>query len=120
MDEAIQFTRIACSIDACIQSVSSAINYHITATFDAGIHALKLNASVRCRQIVASNGCSIHFCEKKNTLIYRAKLNASIGCRQIVAPPQLLHLMNPNTLTTLVVSFKSASFAQRIHIKVLH
>ena len=33
---------IGCIIVACIQSVSSAINYHIKATIDAGIHAAKL------------------------------------------------------------------------------
>ena len=49
-------------IVACIQSVSSAINLHLTAPIDAGIYAVKLNASVGCRIIVASNGCSINFC----------------------------------------------------------
>ena len=49
LDATIQFTGIGCSIVACLQSVSSAINYHITATMDAGIHAAKLNASVGCR-----------------------------------------------------------------------
>ena len=37
MDAAIGFTSIGCSTVACIQSVSIAINYHITATMDAGI-----------------------------------------------------------------------------------
>ena len=55
-------TSIGCSLIACIQRFSSVINYHITATMDAGIHKAKLNASVGRRQTVASSGCSINFC----------------------------------------------------------
>ena len=70
MDAAIQLTSIGCNIVACIQSVSSVINYHIKATMDAsmhagmhaGMHATKLNACVGCLQIDASIGWSINFC----------------------------------------------------------
>ena len=39
---AIQFTGIGCSMVACIQSVSSEINYHIGTTMNAGINAVKI------------------------------------------------------------------------------
>ena len=44
---AIQFTSIGCSIVACIQSVSSKINYHIRKAINAGINAVKIYESVR-------------------------------------------------------------------------
>ena len=44
---AIQFTSIGCSIVACIQSVSSEINYHIRTAINAGINAVKIYESVR-------------------------------------------------------------------------
>ena len=47
-DTAIQFVIIGCSIVVCLQSLSSAINNHITATMDTGIHAAKQTASVGC------------------------------------------------------------------------
>ena len=62
MDAAIQFQIIGCSSVVRIQSVSSATNYHIPATMKAGINAAKLNASVGCRQYIASIGCSVIFC----------------------------------------------------------
>ena len=58
LDAAKQFANNGCCIVACIQSLSSAINYHIKATMNAGIHAAKLN--IWCRQIVASIVYSIN------------------------------------------------------------
>ena len=59
LEVAKQFASNWCSIVACIQSVSSAINWNIKATMHAGIHAVKLNAIIGCRQIVTIIGCSI-------------------------------------------------------------
>ena len=60
LDAVIQLRSIGGSIVSCLQSVPSVINYHITTTMDAGINGAKLNAYVRCRQNVASIGCSIN------------------------------------------------------------
>ena len=46
---AIQFTSIGCIMVACIQSVSSEINYHKRKTINAGINAVKINESVGCK-----------------------------------------------------------------------
>ena len=46
---AIQFTGIGCSMVACIQSVSSEINYHIGTTMNAGLNAIKNYENVGCK-----------------------------------------------------------------------
>ena len=45
----IQFTSIGCSMVACIQSISSEINYHIRTTINAGKKAVNINESVGCK-----------------------------------------------------------------------
>ena len=87
------FASIGFSIIARIQSVSSAFNYCIKALMDAGIHAVKLNESIGCRQSVASIGfsinpfilsvssaCSYPIKAAMDAGIYAAKLNACNGC----------------------------------------